>query len=138
MKNPIPAIAISIGVVLLHLLAGCAYHEMVDPPVAAQINGSQAFYSANWPIRKKAPLSNEMAAKLLEIISRKPTRYTRTIMAMPRGYILVGGREYAFHNGFITPDTSRDHGWDDPVFHRLWERLDQHGGKIDKLKNFKP
>jgi len=128
----------SIGVVLLQVLAGCAYHEKVEPPVAAKMNGSHAFFSADWPLKKKTALSNEMTAKLLEIISRKPMRLTKTIKAKPRGYFVVGGRVYAFHYGFIVSDPPKGGTWDDPVLHKFWERLTQEDGRIDKLKYFKP
>lgn len=98
---------------------------------------TDAFYARDETLQNKVQLSDEMAAKLVEIIGGEPKPWARTISAAPRGFFVVGQKAYAFY-GFIASDSSQGDLWDDPVLHRFWERLNRVEGNLESLKDFKP
>jgi hypothetical protein len=62
-------------------------------------------------------LSDEMAAKVVEILRGKPKPFERTIRVAPRGYFSVDGKTYPYY-GFLTSHVSKGDSWDDPVLRR--------------------
>jgi hypothetical protein len=119
--------------------AGRAQGGKKGPPPAAKPAKPEAYYAANETLKDKVRLSDEMAAKLTEIVSRKPTPYQRTLRVAPRGYIVVGGKSYAYF-GFLASDPEKGDSWDDPVLGKLWDELNrvEYKAGLGPLKDFKP
>src|SRR5262245_38593297 len=105
------------------------------PP--ARLARPEAYYAADETLKEKVRLSDEMAAKLVEIVGRKPKPFERKLLALPRGYFVIGGKPYAFY-GFIASDPAKGNSWDDPVLHKFWEELNRVKDELGPLKDFKP
>jgi hypothetical protein len=120
------------------VLAGSAGagQERKSPP-AAKLVRPEVFYAQGEALKDKVRLSDEMAAKIIEIVGRKPTPFKRDIKAAPRGYFLVGEKVYCFYGG-ITSDPAEGDSWTDPALGRFWNELNRVKDQLEPLKDFKP
>jgi hypothetical protein len=96
-----------------------------------------AYNATDSDLRDKVRLSDQMAAKLREIIGQKPKPFTRTVKALPRDYFVVGGTTYPFY-GFLASDPQEGDAWHDPALTKFWEELNRVHDQLAPLKDFKP
>jgi hypothetical protein len=95
------------------------------------------YFTQNVDLEEQVQLSDEMAVKVVEILTHQSKPFVRTLKVLPRGYFVVGQKAYSLYGNFITSDPSRGDAWTNDVFTKFWEELN----KIDdlaKLKSFKP
>jgi hypothetical protein len=97
------------------------------------------YYADNEEFKNRVRLSDEMTAKVVQILRGKPNPFERTILTAPRGYFSVDGKTYPYY-GFLTSHPAKGDSWDDPVLRRFWEELNRVGYKVglDPIKDFKP
>ena len=96
------------------------------------------YYASDEKLTEKVQLSDEMAAKVIEVIGRESMPFERRILANPRGYFVVQNKAYSLYGNFITSDPSKGDSWIDPVFSRFWEELNRIKEDLAPLKDFKP
>jgi hypothetical protein len=129
---------LTIGFLLVYggtLIASNAWsEEKKAPPPPAKPN---VYYASDEDLKDKVRLSDEMAAKLQEIVRRKPKPFVRTLRVLPDGYFIIDNKTYAFY-GFIATDPAKGDMWDDPVLRKFWEELMRDKSKPEAMKGFKP
>jgi hypothetical protein len=112
-----------------------------ESPSVAEYQMKTEVYFLNFPGAKtKVKLSKEMAAKIIEIIGRKPTAWSKVgLKAGPSGVFRVGKRDYDYY-GFLAfeIDATWGHIWDDEVLRDFWKERTRVGEDIEKLSTYKP
>ena len=131
------ALVLCLGV--LASSVGNSQDSKKGPPAAAKSVKPEAYYATDEALKDKVRLSDEMAAKLAEIVGRKPTPYQRTLRVRPRGFVVVSGKSYAYF-GFLASDPEKGDSWEDPVLGKFWDELNRIEYKVGlgPLKDFKP
>jgi hypothetical protein len=127
-----------LGALLLNPRGGRS-QERPAPIPAAKLVPPIVYYATYPDFEKKVRVSDEMAAKLVEIVSRKAEPFQRTLRVLPRGYFMIGGKAYSFY-GFLTSDPERGRSWDDPALGKFWDELNrvEYTVGLGPLRDFKP
>jgi hypothetical protein len=95
-------------------------------------------YARPYDARHPVLCMDEQPIQLLRE-TRMPSPYQRTLRVSPRGYVVVGGKAYAYF-GFLASGPEKGDSWDHPVLDKLWDELNRIEYKIGlgPLKDFKP
>jgi hypothetical protein len=96
------------------------------------------FYTEYFEGGNKVQLSDEMAAKVVEVLAGQSKPFQRTVRVLPRGRFLVGDKTYYLYGDFITSDPGQGVSWADPAFGRFWDELNRVKDDVGRMNGFKP
>ena len=123
--------------------ASCRSEEKPGAKVAEFQAKTPVYYVSAGDPDQRVRLSASMAAKVIEIVGRKPRAWTPCggPKAAPAGYFVVGKHSYAYY-GFLYLEVSEDpmwgYTWDDPALAKFWKDLVGRGAALSRLKDFDP
>ena len=124
---------LGLGVTLFTSTDGRAQDGKKSPPPAKP----DVYYAVYADLKDRVRLSDEMAAKIVEIIGRKSKPFQRTLRVAPRGYFVIDGKTYAYYS-FLASDPEKGDSWEDPALTKFWKELNRVEDNLSLLKDFKP